>query len=153
MQRIILDSTYLLPLIGIDVGIPDEELRTLFLSKNKLFANEISIFEVLGKGLREIIKKKLPSNRFQIGLSSLRDDDSIHLITLRESLEYSSLIAQIYLSGLTDIPDCIILGTAIKFDILLTESQDIPQIATSFKEFHNLKILNWVNFKKKILKI
>ena len=55
MQKIVLDSTYLLPLIGIDIGIPDEELKSLFTSDNEIFINEISIFEIFGKGLREVM--------------------------------------------------------------------------------------------------
>ena len=55
MQKIILDSTYLLPLIGIDVGIPDVELKSLFSSDHEISINEISIFEIFRKGLREVI--------------------------------------------------------------------------------------------------
>jgi hypothetical protein len=148
MQKIILDSTYLLPLIGIDVGIPDNELRALFDSDNQLYVNEISIFEVLGKGLRELIKDKLPFNRFQIGLMSLWKDDHLHWIKIKESLTYSDLIKRIYLAGLEDIPDCIILGTAMQCDVFITEAKEIPKISTSFSEFRKLGIFNWAKFKQ-----
>lgn len=152
MQKIILDSTYLLPLIGIDIGIPDEELRSLFTSDHEIFINEISIFEIFGKGLREVIKKNLPYDRLLTGLASLKEDDRIKFINIRYSLAFSNLIRLIYQSGLHDLPDCLILSTAMKYDIFITEAKDIPKISTLFKEFQDVEILNWNRFKLKFLK-
>ena len=151
MLKILLDSTYLLPFIGIDVGIPDDELDSLLTSENQIYVNEISLFEILGKGLRELIKNKLLYSRLQVGLVSLKEDDRFSFFTITESLIQSDLIARIYLAGLHDVPDCIILSSAIQFDLFLTEAEDIPQISVTFKEFQHLNILNWMKFKKNFL--
>jgi hypothetical protein len=151
VRKIILDSTYLLPLIGIDVGIPDDELKSLFSSDHEISINEISIFEIFGKGLREVIKKTLPYDRFLRGLASLKEDNRIKMISIKDTLAFSNLIGLIFQSGLRDIPDCIILSTAMKYDIFITEAKDIPEISDLFKEFQNIEILNWTQFKLKFL--
>ncbi len=151
MLKILLDSTYLLPFIGIDVGIPDDELDSLLTSENQIYVNEISLFEILGKGLREVIKNKLLYSRLQVGLASLKEDDRFSFFTIKKSLIYSDLIGRIYSAGLHNVPDCIILCSAIQFDLLLTEAEDIPQISVTFQEFQHLNILNWMKFKKDFL--
>jgi len=139
----------LLPLIGIDIGIPNEELKSFFTNDIEIVINEISIFEIFGKGLREVIKNKLPYDRLLKGLAALREDNNIQFISIRQSLAFSNLIGLIYQSGLHDFPDCLILCTAMNYDIFITEAKDIPKISTLFKEFQNLEIFNWKQFKLK----
>ncbi|TFG04632.1 MAG: hypothetical protein EU536_04200 [Promethearchaeota archaeon] len=151
VKKIILDSTYLLPLIGIDVGIPEDDLKALFISDHEILINEVSIFEIMGKGLREVIRKKLPYNRLLKGLASLKEDERIQTISLKDTLAFSNLIGLIFQSGLQDIPDCMILSTAMNCDIFITEAKDIPKTSSLFKEFQHVEIINWTLFKRRFL--
>ena len=51
-MKVLLDTTYLLPLIGIHIqDIPHDLLHKLMVEGHEVFVSDISIFELAAKGL------------------------------------------------------------------------------------------------------
>ena len=149
-MKILLDTTYLLPAIGISVrNIPKNALTELLRRKHEIVISEIEIFELAAKGAKYVSQGKLSINRVLLGIRALVHDERIikisayndkallHVIKLRKTLR--------------DFIDCIILSTAINYsDTLVTEDEDIFE-AVKTKEYE--EIIRKVNPKFTVMRI
>lgn len=154
-MKLLLDTTYLLPAIGISVrDVPRDALFELLGAGHEIYISEITIFELSAKGARYIVDGRLDAERASRGVRSIVYDERIEKVStygtpvLRMAFRLRRL--------LSDFIDCIIASSAINTcDILVTEDKDIQGLTDegSFRE-----ILRAVNpeFKihsvKKVLK-
>lgn len=153
-EGVIIDSTFLLPLVGVNVlGLPENPLETVLSLGFDVKINEISLFEAVGKALREAGKahnQEKIMKRIEIGVKSLLLDTTIEKFPICE-VETISTAIKLHESGLDDLPNCFIAATAtLHTGLLLTESEDVKP-ATQ-KANTPLKIIKWKdltrNFKR-----
>jgi len=154
-MKILLDTTYLLPLIGISIEeIPDEMILELINRGYKLFINYVTLFELAAKGAKYISMGKLSLERVVKGIIAIVHDERVVKINI-ESFDtlYTSFKLRRYLR---DYIDCLIVATALHYcDILLTEDDTLLKISEStwFKEIKErlnpeLKVMNYKTFKR-----
>jgi len=62
-MKVLLDTTYLLPAIGIEVDLPEDLLERLFSSNHSFIINELSLFELFGKASRFMSGKEKVKER------------------------------------------------------------------------------------------
>jgi len=127
--NLVVDSTFLLPLVGVKVvGLPENPLETMTSMGFDVKINEISLFEAVGKAIREAEKahdREMIMKRIEIGVKSLLLDIKIEKLPICQ-LETINTAIKLHESGLDDLPNCFIAATATwHTGLLLTESQDV----------------------------
>jgi len=145
--KLLLDTTYLLPAIGISIKeLPKDVPIKLMQKGNRISICDISLFELSAKGAKHVNTGILPAERVTSGIRAIIYNDDIETISMYES---TLLLTAFKLrSMLNDFIDCLILSAAInRCDILLTEDTDIQELKKS-KEFNELRMA--VNPKFKI---
>ncbi|MGB9758815.1 MAG: PIN domain-containing protein [Thermoproteota archaeon] len=146
-MKVLLDTTYLLPAIGISIkGIPSEALIKLTKKEYSLCISEISIFELSAKGAKYTHEGKLPPERVSKGIRAIVNDENITKIPVYDTTVLH--LAFKLKSFLNDFIDCLILSSAITHsDILVTEDSDIKSLVRN-EEFY--KLLNISSHKLKV---
>lgn len=146
-MRLLLDTTYFLPAIGISVkDLPKDALIKLIEKGPQIFMSDISIFELAAKGAQYITAGRLSAERVTRGIRALVYNETITMISIHETAPL--LTAFKLRSMLSDFIDCLILSSAInQCDALITEDSAI-QILKKNKEFNGL--LATINPKFKI---
>ncbi len=144
-ENILVDSTFLLPLVGVEVvGLPENPLETMMSLGLDVKINEISLFEAVGKAVREAEKvhdRERIMKRIEIGVKSLLLEARIEKFPVCESETIGTAI-KLYKSGLDDLPDCFIVATAtLHTGLLLTEAEDVKPAAQ--KANVSLKVVKW----------
>jgi PIN domain nuclease of toxin-antitoxin system len=137
--RLLLDTTYLLPAIGISIKEIPKDVPIKSMQKgNRTFICDISIFELSAKGAKHVSAGVLPAERVTRGIRAIIYNEAIETIPMHDS---ALLLTAFKLrSMLHDFIDCLILSAAInRCDILLTEDQDIQELKKN-KEFSELRI-------------
>ncbi|MBS7654995.1 hypothetical protein KEJ50_00595 [Candidatus Bathyarchaeota archaeon] len=148
-MKLLLDTTYLLPAIGITIkNLPKNMLIELMRKDNQIFISEISIFELSAKGAKYIIEGNLLIDRVIKGIKAITYNEAITKISVHEA---TVLLKAFKLRKfLDDFIDCLILSSALNFcDVLITEDIEIHNL-TKNKEFN--KLLASINPKFKIQK-
>ena len=149
-MNIHLDTTYLLPLIGIKVKeVSSEDLSRLFKGKFNLHINQISVFELCAKGAKYVAKGLLRVEVVVRGINAIVYGEEFRKIPFSETktMELSFKIRRF----LADYIDCIILSSAIaKCEALITEDEDILALKSD-KKF--LELLRETNPDFKILSL
>jgi hypothetical protein len=134
MDRLLLDTTYLLPIFGVRVGL--ERFETMFpllLDKYSVVYNPISIVEakwiVLRLSRRRSQKRKLILERFREGLKVLLNDERFSQTIITNS-DVEEIADRLLLeAGVRDYFDRLIYSTAAYFSaILLTEDETLKGI-------------------------
>lgn len=136
-MRLLMDTTYLLPAIGVSIkGLPEDAPIKLIRSGHQISMSDITIFELSAKGAKHITLGALTAERVSRGIRALVHDDRIERIPIHDS---SVLLAAFKLRRmLSDFIDCLILSSAInRSDILVTEDGDIHDIREK-REFKEL---------------
>jgi predicted nucleic acid-binding protein len=146
--NILVDSTFLLPLVGVKVvGLPENPIETMISLGFNIKINEISLFEAIGKAVREAERthnKETIMKRIEIGVKSLLLDATIERFPVCE-VETINTAIKLY-ENLDDLPNCFIAATATHHTgLLLTESEDVKP-ATQ-KAHISLKIIKWKDLK------
>jgi len=141
-MKVLLDTTYLLPAIGIEVDLPADMLEQLLSSNHSLIINELSLFELFGKASRHMAGNEAAKGRFYTGMKSiLLSKIGIKPIFTRDTLP---LVRELQ-EKLNDLPDCPIVATAMVYaEVLLTEAEDISRLV----EF---EVLNLTQFARRYL--
>ena len=119
-MRVLIDSTYLLPLIGIRVRHLDSRLLLRLKLRHSLLISDVSLFELSAKGAKYVIRGSLESEDVTQGIQSLSMDPDIAKIPYFSThvLNTSFMLRR----KLNDYLDCLILSTAVnEADVLLTE--------------------------------
>lgn len=136
-MKLLLDTTYLLPAIGISIKeLPKDAPIKLIQKGHQISVSNISIFELSAKGARHIVAGTLPAERVTRGIRAIIYDDTITIIPIHES---TLLLTAFKLRNmLGDFIDCLILSSAInQCDALITEDNDIQNLKKN-KEFNEL---------------
>ncbi len=135
-MRLLLDTTYLLPAIGIGVkGIPRDAPLKLIESGHNISISEITIFELVAKGAKYITAGKLNPERVSGGVKAIVYDERI----MRHPIYDSTILLTAFRLRryLRDFIDCLILSSAInRSETLVTEDKDILYLGRrgEFKE-------------------
>jgi len=132
-MKILLDTTYFLPVIGISVkNFPRNIVVKLINKKCTVLISEITLFEILAKGAKYAASNFLRAEKVIKGIRSLLYDDKVHKIPIYDT--YVLLTALELRKLLRDFIDCLILSTAINYaNILLTEDEDIHELLSDKK--------------------
>ncbi|MGB9714672.1 MAG: PIN domain-containing protein [Candidatus Bathyarchaeales archaeon] len=129
-----MDTTYLLPAIGISIkSLPKDMLVGLMEKKHQISISDVSIFELSAKGAKYVFAGTLPAERVAKGIRAITYDERVTVIPLYES---SVLLMAFKLRKLlNDFIDCLILSSAVnRCDAILTEDEDIQNLKRN-KEF------------------
>lgn len=127
-MKILMDTTYLLPSIGIAIKeIAKDAVLKLTAKGYGLFISEITLFELSAKGAKYVQDNLLLPERINLGIRSILHDDGIGKISGYDS---KILLTAFSLRSLmTDFIDCLILSTALnRCEALLTEDQLIQDL-------------------------
>ncbi len=145
-MKLLLDTTYLLPAIGISIKeLPRDVPVKLMQKQNQISICDISIFELSAKGAKHVNSGALSPERVTKGIRAIIYNEAIETIPTHDS---TLLLTAFKLRGiLNDFIDCLILSAAInRCDILLTEDQDIQELKKN-KEFNELRMTINPKFK------
>jgi PIN domain nuclease of toxin-antitoxin system len=146
-MKLLLDTAYLLPAIGVSVKeLPKDAPIKLMSKGHQISISDISIFELSAKGAKHIITGTLPPERVTKGIAAIIYDERIETIPIHDS---KLLLTAFKLRNmLTDFIDCLILSSAInRCDALITEDDDIRNLEKN-NEFNEL--ITAINPKFKI---
>jgi len=145
-MKILLDTTYLLPAIGITIkGLPQDALIRLTAKGNEICISQITLFELAAKGAKYINDGALTPEKVTRGIRAIAYSDEIQTINTHES---EILLTAFKLrKNLPDFIDCLILSSAMtNCDALATEDSDIKNLKET-AEFKNLLAAQNPRFK------
>ncbi|MDG6923008.1 MAG: PIN domain-containing protein [Nitrososphaerota archaeon] len=127
-MRVVLDTTYFLPAVGISVKeISTEDVLSSLSKTSDPALCQITIFELCAKAAKYVAEGKLETRRAHRGIQAVIEDDSIKKLDPYESGTLSVAIQLREMLG--DFIDCLILATAIsQADVLLTEDRSIHDL-------------------------
>ncbi|MCD6313094.1 MAG: PIN domain-containing protein [Thaumarchaeota archaeon] len=128
-MRLLLDTTYFLPAIGISVrNLPKEAVVNLIKKGHEVMVSEITFFELSAKGAKYVVNGKLSPERVCRGIRAIKHDERIKVIPIHDT---SILLTAFKLRRiLDDFTDCIILSSAInQAEVLITEDEDIRRVS------------------------
>jgi PIN domain nuclease of toxin-antitoxin system len=127
-MKLLLDTTYLLPAIGVAIGdIPDDAVVRVLERGHEVYVSEISFFELAAKGAKYVTVGELSAERVSKGMRALVYDERLRGIPAYET---SVLLAAFTLRRrMNDFIDCIILSSALnKCEVLITEDKRIHKL-------------------------
>lgn len=132
-MRVLLDTTYLLPTVGVAIKEISKDTVIKLLSKNyELSISEITFFELSAKAAKYVQDGLLTSERVTLGIRSLLHDENIKKIPSYNSQILLSALSLRFL--MKDFIDCIILSTALNnADTFVTEDQVINGLKKNAK--------------------
>jgi len=148
--RLLLDTTYLLPAIGVSIkGLPKDALIRLIQKGHQISISNISVFELSAKGAKHVATGKLSAERVTRGISAIVYDERITVVPMHDS---SILLTAFKLRRmLSDFVDCLILSSAInQNDAIVTEDKDIQNLKRQ-AEFKGLLVTMNPKFKVQTL--
>jgi predicted nucleic acid-binding protein len=135
--KLLLDSAYLLPALGISVKeVSKDALIRLMQKGYQIFVSEISVFELSAKGAKYVTSGAISAERVARGIRAIVYSETITMIPICEdAVPYAAFKLRALLN---DFIDCLILSTAMNHcDTLVTEDEDIQNLKRS-KEFSEL---------------
>ena len=141
-MRLLLDTTYVLPAIGISIkNIPNDAPLRMIQKGHEISMSETSIFELSAKGAKFVASGKLPPERVVRGIRAIMYNEEIEIIPNYES---RILLTAFKLRNvLTDFIDCLILSTAVNgCEVLVTEDNDIKNLRRKSELDELLKAIN-----------
>jgi len=140
-MKILLDTSYLLPIIGISVkDLPRDAIIRLAEKGYEISLSEISLFELTANGAKYVTNGRLSAQRVCRGINAIIHDDRIRVIRIYDT---PILMTAFKLRKfLNNFIDCLILSSAINnTDALITEDEPIHELEEEVKTFkHNLRI-------------
>jgi len=149
-MRLLLDTTYFLPAIGVSIkGIPRNAAIELLREGHEVGISEVTLFELSAKGAKYAAAGALNPERVVRGVRALRHDERVVKVPPYDAPVL--LLALRLREMLSDFIDCLILSTAVNWaDLLVTEDGDILELAQR-KDFK--KITQPVNPSFKVLRL
>lgn len=136
MKKLLLDTTYFLPLIGVEIEGVNSNLVQEILNAGEytISLSEISLFELAAKGAKIARKMELTYQDVLRGIDTIRLDKEIRIESWTQSpiiLETSFNIRALH----SDYADCIIVATAIcSNNILATYDETLVEKITKNEE-------------------
>ena len=145
-MKLLLDTTYFLPAIGISIKeLPNDAPIKLIAKGHQISISDISLFELSAKGAKHITDGTLTPERVTRGIKAIVYDDAIETIPIHGN---NLLLTSFKLRRIVnDFIDCLILSSAInQCDTLITEDSDIQNLKKN-KEFNELLTTTNTAFK------
>ena len=153
-MKVLLDTSYFLPLIKIEVEkIPPDLLIKLFTeTSNEYFYSDLSIFELTAKGLKFSSQEaEITPQDIRVGIDTLQNETRLKAISYTNNpliIELASSLRSIH----QDTIDCLIFASAIcTCDCIITmdlsffeELNDNPKILAEIQEI-NESFKFWFN--------
>nr|MDO8099435.1 PIN domain-containing protein [Candidatus Njordarchaeota archaeon] len=136
-MRLLLDTTYFLPAIGISVeDLSRDAVIELISGGHQVSISDVTVFELSAKGGRQVVAGSLDAERVVKGIRAIVHDERVKRVPMHD---VSVLLTAFRLRRmLNDFVDCIILSSAISLcDALITEDNDIRNLART-REFQEL---------------
>jgi len=129
--KILLDTIFILPTLGIDTGSEVEEaLRNLGESKAKLYYSQFSILESLWIEAKISKSQSFDIERFNQGLRSIIK--SSRYIKVKESCKIFEEALKLYMQGHKDIIDNILYAASVNLNLkLLTLDAELKDFILS----------------------
>jgi predicted nucleic acid-binding protein len=123
MAKILLDTTYLFPLAGINVrGVEREAIERASAIGHHLSISEMSLFELAAKGAKLVDDGSADAERLAQAVRSIVSDETLGKVRLYE--EGILPIAIALRRHNSDFIDCVILASAVlTSEILVTEDE------------------------------
>ena len=88
-MRLLLDTTYLLPAIGVSIeGLPEDAPIQLIEKGHQISISEIAIFELSAKGAKHVARGGLTAERVSRGIRAIVHDDRLRMIPIHDSSRY-----------------------------------------------------------------
>ncbi len=128
-MRILLDTTYVLPFVGIEVkgAASQDDVSGLIRSGNGISINQVSIFELLGKARPLILRDEKARQRVTEGLKAILGSGELVIYPVLDE-RTMPFAMDLMADGMRDIPDVPIAASALAYaDMLLTEGRDIVE--------------------------
>jgi len=141
-----LDTTYLLPAIGVSIkGLPEDAPIKLIRKGHQISISDITIFELSATGAKHISLGTLAAERVSRGIRAIVYDDRIARVPIHDS---SVVFTAFKLRRtLSDFIDCLILSSAINRNyVLVTEDEGIQNLRKK-REFQEFLQATDPNFK------
>jgi len=126
--KLLLDTTYILPAIGVSVkGVPEDSAVQLIEGGHSVSISGITIFELSAVGAKQISLGNLTAERVSRGIRAIVYDGGIEMVPIHDT---SVLLTAFKLRRtLSDFIDCLILSSAIsRADALVTEDRHIHDL-------------------------
>lgn len=160
-KRIILDTTYLLPVFGIEIDKSEEEINQIKkmwihgLVGFDLYVSSISIIEIVYK-LNSMFRNQNRNeilDRYPLVLGSILNNPNFHIFYSETDLLASEMAITIRKMGHNDLLDAWIAGSAYALDgIFLTEERVLLKILKQISEFKSDLIWDWTKLQKELNK-
>ena len=152
-NKILIDTTYLLPLFGIEIEkFSLQNMQYLLEVDAEVIYNPISLIEI-----KWVILKLTKKNKKTLKQMRETYNETLEYLTTTDEIKQTPLITpeisqledKLNDHGIKDCFDRIITATAkIYADIFLTEDKKLVQQVKTIKEFEDLTITSWQQFKK-----
>jgi predicted nucleic acid-binding protein len=148
-MRLLVDTTYLLPAVGVWPRGASVPITELLARTEALLISEITFFELSAKGSKYVSQGTLKMETVTDGIKAVLNDGRITIIPLLGTL--SSSTPTILRGIIDDYIDCIILAAAIQeADALVTEDELLLSLRND-PSFHQLR--DRINPKFRIMKM
>ena len=160
INSIILDTTYVLPLFGIKIGLSQkfqEEIKLLWkngIKEYNIFLPSTCLVETVFKLINEYRKQNNFSilDRYQLILPTVLNSP-INIFSPELNPKASLIASIIRHSGHYDFMDCWITGAAVALDgILLTEDKELVKVLRTIPETKSVIIWSWNELITKAMK-
>jgi predicted nucleic-acid-binding protein len=157
MKIVVLDTTYVLPLFGIDIIIGESfkqnitKLWDTGVKRFDFYLPSVCLIETLYKltAVYRKMKEKSVIKRYSVALPTVITNKHVNIINPYLQPEIVELALKISLANHKDLFDCLIGATAlIKADILITEDKELnKKIHEEFTQYP-IQIMDWKEFTK-----
>jgi len=155
--NLLLDTTYVLPLFGIDINLDDsfrEEIKQLWkkgVKNYNIYLSSASIIESVYKLNREYRNSEDPEilNRYHTVLPTIIRSKNVKIFDsfLNPVIAETSMKIRNY--GHKDLMDCWIAASAIGMNaFLLTEDKELKSLLRKYSELKIKKIIDWKMLRK-----
>jgi len=155
-EELVLDTTYLLPIFGIGVGLEGfDELFPELLSEYAVLYNPVSLVEakwiVLKLAKREPQKRDKLLERFRIGLEALLSDERLSQTELTNPNVEEVADLLLTRAGVADYFDRLIYATAASREsVLLTEDEELAKAAQRGDLLAPKRVIKWDDVVREI---
>ncbi len=141
-MKLLLDTTYLLPAIGVAVrSLPRTVVRDLRGRGHNISICTITIFELAAKGAKFVRDGKLKEGGVREGLQAILNDEAISQVQFQEPGVLARAMA--IRAELNDFIDCLILASAgTTADALVSEDERLRYVVSEENIRAKLKPIN-----------
>ncbi len=161
LPKLILDTTFALPLFGIGVDLPSQsekeiqEMWRIGIPNYELYLPSVCILEVGYKLNAEFRQKKNPEilNRMVLALPTLLTHPLIKIFHPHTNLAATDMAMRIRNQGHSVLMDCWIAASAYALDgVFLTEEGALIDILKTIPEFTTVAVWSWNKLQSEMKK-